>query len=142
MFREDTVFFNINPFEEYEKVKEIWLELQEKSSHSYFLSWQWIENWLKCLPDSQFIEFTYGTFKSVPIVAYFVGHKNSVESQIIYCNRGHLNATGCADKDEITIEHNGVLLDRNAKSMAPFNLFPLKSSNWDEYYVLQFFLSN
>ena len=124
--------YEVNPFNQLEKVKSIWLELQNNCQHSFFLSWSWMESWLKTLDQSQEIHFIYGLNNDTPFIGYFIGLKKGIRNKLIYANRAYLNSTGDSQLDEITIEYNSILFN---PSLAPDNILEQllhKHTLWDE----------
>lgn len=125
--------YELNPFNNFEKVKSVWSTLQEACPHSFFLSWEWVETWIKCLPSTQNIRFVYAEDKGKVIFCYFVGTKKGFGNSIVYCTRGYLNSTGDDLIDEITIEYNGFLLDPRVTMHDFSDLLAESIIPWDEF---------
>jgi len=132
MTNKKITFYKINPLKNSEQVRETWKYLQENSPHSFFLSWPWIETWLNCLPTNQNISFIYGTLNDKPVIGYFYGLTKGFGNAITYCTRGYLNSTGIEKQDEITIEYNGILLDKSVSECDLSDLLTKDISPWDE----------
>ncbi|MDH5424036.1 MAG: GNAT family N-acetyltransferase [Gammaproteobacteria bacterium] len=128
------VFYELNPFYEFEKVKSIWLFLLKICPHSFFLSWEWIGAWIKCLPSTQDVRFVYVEDKSGVIFAFFVGIKKGFENSFIYCSRGYLNSIGEDLFDEITIEYNGFLLSPVVTKYNYSKLLSYSVKRWGEFH--------
>lgn len=124
-------FHQINPFDEINKTKQIWLSIEAKANNSFYLSWSWMENWLNCLDSRQNIVFVYATNHNLPVFCYFLGLQSRFERKIIYARRAYLNQTGDRQLDCITIEHNGILIDQSFEQTNFTDVFQ-KSKLWDE----------
>lgn len=134
MNKPNTSYYTLNPLVEYKKVKQIWTELEGNCPHSFFISWIWIQTWLKTLPRSQKVVFVYGVNHKDPFIAYFVGWKNGFINRIIYGKKGFLNSTGNQKQDEITIEYNGVMFNSNASPQDFHTGFLGQVSNWNQLF--------
>ncbi|MBL4865491.1 MAG: GNAT family N-acetyltransferase [Pseudomonadales bacterium] len=128
---EDISFHQLNPFLEFDQTMRIWQSIEKNAANSFYLSWVWMENWLSCLSSEDKVIFVFGEHKNKPVFCYFLGLKKGVDSKITYCNRAYLNGTGDFNKDAITIEQNGILID---KAFGESNLSSVfqKASTWDE----------
>ena len=122
------------PKNEISRLACVWKQLSHASDPSFFLSWPWIENWLNCLPESTKVMFV-GLFEDdMPIAGFFVGTQTGIKHQVIYAQRGFLNATGDAVLDEITIEQNGILFNGDTSQIIHKlrELISDGSFSWDE----------
>lgn len=93
----------------------LWCNLETRAGASFFLSWDWIGYWLR---ESQVSPY--------PVVAR---HQDRVVAMALLLpsrRRGHhvlrtnalmLNRSGNSEIDIITIEHNGILIDRDFVSV-------------------------
>lgn len=131
----ELLFYQLNPLSEFIKTKNIWQSIEKNADNSFYLSWEWMGNWLGCLTGTENITFIYAEFNQQPVFCYFLGLKKGIQSKIIYCNRAYLNRTGNPQKDQITLEHNGILIDKDYAQHS--NIIFEKNSNWDEL-VAQF----
>ena len=89
-----------------------WRALEARSETSFFLSWSWIGPWLACLPATvkpRLLRATRGS----EVLGLAVAVDARIHELPLPVGRAvWLNATGDSALDAITIEHNGLLLDR------------------------------
>lgn len=104
----------MNPFSHYQLVKETWTNLEKNSHISFFNSWGWVSNWLKCLPENTNIEFIVNYHNEQAISCFFLGIKQSTEHKIFNKSRAYLNNTGYDEYDEIVVEYNSILCKEEA----------------------------
>jgi len=131
MQQKDLTFHQVNPFEEYELTKNTWLNIEKKSNTSFYLSWIWMANWLKCLSSDENIIFVYASYNNTPVFCYFLGIQKQISHKIIYSPRAYLNKTGNKRKDSITVEYNGILVDKDFQQTEFTEVFE-KSNDWYE----------
>lgn len=92
-----------------------WLALQARSDHSFFQSWTWIGCWLRMLPASiRPLVLRASVGDAVVGLGVLVPHR-TVRHGLVVANGLHLHATGRAGLDQLTIEHNGLLVDRSGR---------------------------
>ncbi|MEX1032214.1 MAG: GNAT family N-acetyltransferase [Cellvibrionaceae bacterium] len=117
--------------ENLEKIEATWRQLTDNFPHSYFLSWGWMESWLASQQDTSNILCIFGYRDSTPCFGFFVGYNNYRKYGFYPTRSAHLNATGKANKDIITIEYNGILSAVDSPPIFPSLLFspPLKACN-------------
>ena len=91
-----------------DELSEIWLELEQRSEASFFQSWGWIGTWYRCLPEG------------VERVVFQAHHSGRLVAMgILAAPRASggrilsLHETGDMRFDAITIEHNGILCERD-----------------------------
>ena len=91
-----------------DELSEIWLELEQRSEASFFQSWGWIGTWYRSLPDT--VErIVFQAHHAGRLVAMGVLAKPRASGSRILS----LHETGDIRFDAITIEHNGILCDRD-----------------------------
>ena len=90
-------------------VERIWRRLEAAAKPSYFLSWGWIENWLACLPRSEMPRLAVFTKDGEPRAACMLSHRFLLRHHMVPSRALFVNATGLPARDDLTIEHNGVL---------------------------------
>ena len=103
---------SLRPLTDLAALERDWLGLQPRSDHSFFQSWTWIGCWLKMLPAS-IRPLVLRALRGGTIVGLgvFVPHR-TVRHGFVVSNGLHLHETGRAEFDQLTIEHNGLLVDR------------------------------
>lgn len=84
-----------------------WHSLYDKNQHSFFLSWAWLETWIKTLPDDIDVEIVLAKQNNQPIAAFAIGVSNS---EFLRSSSAIVGATGIPELDNITIEKNGLLI--------------------------------
>ncbi|MGF1682397.1 GNAT family N-acetyltransferase [Photobacterium minamisatsumaniensis] len=88
----------------YEHLENIWLDLEKKSVANFFISWNWIGNWLK-----------QHVHKHKSLIVYYgdevVGCGIIIESKSFFRNTYYLNHTGDDNLDQVWIEHNNFVID-------------------------------
>lgn len=104
---------SLDPLTDLAGLERDWLGLQPRSDHSFFQSWTWIGCWLTMLPPS-IRPLVLRALRGGTIVALgvFVPHR-TIRHGFIVSNGLYLHETGRAEFDQLTIEHNGLLVDRD-----------------------------
>lgn len=108
----DEIRVSLDPLTDPVALKRDWLGLQPRSDHSFFQSWTWIGCWLQMLPSSirpLVLRATCGG--TVVGLGVFIQHR-TIRHGFVASTALHLHETGRADFDQLTIEHNGLLVDR------------------------------
>lgn len=131
----DTIDIALQPLENPGKLEALWTDLEQRADGSFFLSWQWIGNWLASLP--------LGT-RPHALVARRAGQ---VVGLALLCPRTQwrfgvlrtrcwlLHETGERTFDRLFVEYNGILADRScagAVLAACFDWLGRRLTNWDE----------
>ena len=84
-----------------------WKKIEEQSNCSFFLSWHWIETWLRCFePTTEVLRIYY--LEELVGIALLVRSKE-IRHGVITSNRLMLHETGDVDQDQVWIEYNGIL---------------------------------
>lgn len=92
-----------------DEIRELWLELQSRTTFSFFLSWGWVSVWLDTIPESSNVDFVLARKDGEPYCCFFLGVKKGLHHWLFYKTRSYLNETGDDEIDELTIEFNMVL---------------------------------
>lgn len=128
------IFHFYNPFNETEITKKIWLNLLEKSPHSYFTSWGWVSTWLASLPkDLVEIQLIAGYIDNEPIIAFFMGRNIQKRFGILPTQVISLNETANRYYDILTVEYNSMLFDPSPSIDLDSLFHHLNSLDWDEF---------
>ncbi len=117
----------INPIDDIGEARNTWLKVQANAQHSFFTSWGWIETWLNSLSDDCNASMLVGTDSGRPIFCCIIVESVSTRHRIFRKNRGYLNATGDKICDALTIEYNGILVDKDFVGQSNFLIDPLLS---------------
>ncbi len=116
----------------------------ESGKPSFFLTWEWVENWIKTLPENIPVFLMVLTGENIPKTAFFVGAP-STNIAHFFLKKLYLNTTGIPAFDEIYIEYNKMLVEGNcpAPLEAVLTRLPL---DWDEFVMpaleAHFFFNN
>ncbi len=92
-----------------DKLEADWLDLEEKANNSFFLSWHWINTWLKKCAGKPILVSTYKD--NILVALGFLEHNIETRHRFLNVNQLWLNRCGNHDKDQIWIEHNDFLID-------------------------------
>lgn len=115
-------------------VGRIWQSLEARGQHSYFLSWGFIENWLASLSADERPSLAVILDRGQPSAAFFLAHKRLRRNLLMTSNALYFNATGSPKRDELGIEHNGMLAAPGARrSLAA--VLELLPGEWDELFL-------
>lgn len=116
-----------------------WLELQARSSPSFFQSWTWIETWLDHTPGER---AALRARRDGWLVALGVLALKPIRRRgIIPVNLLSLQETGDPDLDRLAVEYNGFLIDRYEspdlpasllRALADWRATPTFGAEWDE----------
>jgi hypothetical protein len=122
-----------DPFSQFVNVRCIWMSLLQKCPHHYFLSWGWVETWLKSLPPECGVSFVAGFKEDVPVIAFFVGCQDTVRHGVFRARRLSLNSTLIPHIDALCVEYNAILIDPDISLSLEtlVELMPIK--DWDEF---------
>ncbi|MFT6735054.1 MAG: hypothetical protein ACJAS9_003257 [Polaribacter sp.] len=105
----------LNPFTNAITVKKVWTLLEQEAEVSFFNSWGWISTWLNCLPDTTQLELIINYIDNQPVCCFFLGVKKGVEHKIFNKKRGYLNNTGHEKYDDLVVEYNSILCNKNIR---------------------------
>src|SRR5512134_818617 len=103
---------SLGPLTDLAALERDWLGLQPRSDHSFFQSWTWIGCWLTMLPAS-IRPLVLCAIRGGRVVGLgvFVPHR-TIRHGFVVSNGLYLHETGRAEFDQLSIEHNGLLVDR------------------------------
>lgn len=122
-----------NPIKDFDLVEKIWRSLLEKTSHSYFMSWGWMANWIKSLPVDNDVQLLVGYIEKDPVIAFFVGAKKKRRYGFLPTRIMSLNSTADPYFDQLYIEYNSVLVDQSIPLNEDIFHTILGLQNWDEF---------
>ena len=130
------IFKSYNPFSEYSLVEDIWISMLQECPHTYYLSWQWIDIWLKSLPSDCKIELVVGFIDDVPNIAFFLGTGTTTLCKFLAFNQVSLNQTLIHDIDVATyVEYNTILIKPTTTISLGSLLGILPVESWDEFQI-------
>jgi CelD/BcsL family acetyltransferase involved in cellulose biosynthesis len=113
------------------RVARIWQALERFGTPSYFQSWAWISTWLRQLPPGEAPVLAVLGPDASPRAACFLSRRRLVRHGFVSSRALFLNVTGDPRLDDLTIEHNAILVD----PAAPLTLRELVAAlpdEWDE----------
>jgi CelD/BcsL family acetyltransferase involved in cellulose biosynthesis len=109
----------------------IWRDLERAARPSYFLTWGWIENWLAMLPRDETPALAVIREGGEATGAFFLGRRLVFRHRVLPSRALFVNATGVPRRDELCIEHNGVL----GRACSLQGLIELLPGGWDELFL-------
>jgi protein-tyrosine-phosphatase/CelD/BcsL family acetyltransferase involved in cellulose biosynthesis/predicted ATP-grasp superfamily ATP-dependent carboligase len=98
-------------------VADLWRELETRTDASFFLSWDWIGCWLRESAVSPYLIIARHQDRVVAMALLQPSRRR--RHHFLGTNALMLHQTGDPNTDVITIEHNGILVDRDFASIAP-----------------------
>jgi CelD/BcsL family acetyltransferase involved in cellulose biosynthesis len=101
---------DIQPLKGVASLAPIWRELEARAAANFFLSWTWIGCWLETIA-AQSLLLSVSAEDRIVALGLLV-ESCARRHVLIHSRQLHLNETGSPDIDRITIEHNGLLIDR------------------------------
>ena len=107
----DIVVRSYNPFTQFDIVKEIWISLLKRCPHTYFLSWQWKDLWIKSLPPDCNITLIAGFRNESPVIAFFIGSTITTRHKFIPIQQLSINTTYLPHVDDLYFEYDGILVE-------------------------------
>ena len=128
-----------DPVTQYEVVKEKWLLLEKKCSHSYWLSWEWNEIWIKELPTVSKLFLVVGLMDEQPVIAFFIGTNHTLRNRFFMVEQMALNQTLISQFDVINyVEYNAILIDPEVTITLDRLLDSIPIKSWDEFQMMRF----
>jgi CelD/BcsL family acetyltransferase involved in cellulose biosynthesis len=129
---------NITPLPAQPLLAQQWRELAANSPHSFFLSWPWINTWLKCIqPTVTPMLLTVSKDRQL-IAAAIIVKRKIWRHHLIPVKTWVLNATGDRRFDSICTEHNGLLTANGYEHAAwdeVLDHFAAHEKSWDEFHL-------
>lgn len=111
----------------------LWQSLEARATPNFFLSWLWVDAWLTTFnPDFRLVQIQCD---SVLVGLGLLTCNEEIRHRILRSRMLRLGRTGNAVQDQIWIEYNGLLLDRQHEHSAPAALLQqlLQQDDWDEF---------
>ncbi len=113
------------------RAEAIWRDLERTARPAYFLTWGWIENWLAMLPRGEAPALAVIRDAGAITGAFFLGRRRLIRHRVLPSRGAFLNATGVPSRDELSIEHNGIL----GRGCTLAQLIELLPGDWDELFL-------
>jgi CelD/BcsL family acetyltransferase involved in cellulose biosynthesis len=138
MFEQELPSVALIDIDDREDLGHAWLDLQQRSRHSFFTSWGWVKCWLECLPQSIHPQALIAENSNGIVGLGLMNHRRRRRRKVVVSNGLFLNETGVDELDALTVEHNGLLAD---SAIAPdvkracLEFLLNQVSDWDELVV-------
>jgi CelD/BcsL family acetyltransferase involved in cellulose biosynthesis len=113
------------------RVETLWCDLERSARPAYFLTWGWVENWLAMLPRGEAPGLAVIRDGNEISGAFFLGRRTQVRHRVLPSRGLYVNATGVQSRDELCIEHNGIL----GRGLSLAKLIELMPDDWDELFL-------
>lgn len=113
------------------EIERIWLALTAAGAPSYFLSWGWMQTWVRALPPSVNLQLAVFENGGEPVMAGFLGHTNVTRRKIFRSKAYLLNETGHRPYDQVFVEYNS-LIGRPDLPVRLDEIVSLLPGKWDE----------
>jgi CelD/BcsL family acetyltransferase involved in cellulose biosynthesis len=107
-----TVSVELTPARGLAGLAEDWRSLEARADGSFFLSWRWIGTWLAELPAAIAPLCLRARAGGETVGLALLTPRRIRRAGLIAARQLHLNVAGDAGLDQLTIEYNGLLLDR------------------------------
>lgn len=130
----------LTPAGDLDALERDWIDLERRSNGGFFLSWGWIDAWLHALPP-ELRPLRLEARRGERCVGLALLVERRARRRGVIVSRGlHLHETGRAALDKLTIEHNGVLADRDAEDAVRaaclrFLTGGVAQGRWDEVFL-------
>jgi len=114
-------------------IEPLWQTLEARATPNFFLSWQWVDAWLTTFnPGCRLVQIQC---ESQLVGLGLLTCNEETRHRILHSRVLRLGRTGDAVQDQIWIEYNGLLLDRQHEQSAPAALLQqlLQENDWDEF---------
>lgn len=105
-----TVLVQFKSSSQHDEVASKWRTLFLRSEQTFFLSWEWIGNWLQDLP-AEFI-ICEASIQNKTVGLCIIIRQLQRRRGVINSKRIYLNRSGIKEHDQIWIEYNDFLLDK------------------------------
>lgn len=124
-----------SPIPDIDELGRAWSDLQRRARHSFFTSWGWMKCWLACLPDDVQPQVLMAKSGDEIVGLSLLCRRLNRRRKVLIADGLFLNETGNEELDELTIEHNGLLVDSSQAieiSRACLTFLMEQHSEWDE----------
>ena len=127
----------IEPLPSLLEVERDWRDLEGRSDRSFFISWSWIGAWLTALPAHIRPELLRVQSQGRTVAMGVLVRRRLWRHGVFLSRALFLNCTGDPDLDSLTIEYNGLLVERGFAQEAGQSCidFLLSRDDWDEWFL-------
>ena len=126
----------VTPLTDVDALGPVWRELEERADCSFFQSWTWIGSWLKALPDVSALSMMTVKNGQTIVGLAVIGRRFARRHRFVGVRGWFLNETGDPALDTLTVEHNGVLMQRGMERLildAVVRNALASMARWDEF---------
>lgn len=116
----DDLQFVLGPCVLGDDVRQLWGRLENGAAGSFFLSWAWVETWLRCLPGCIRPQLLTAERAGEVVGAAIVVIRRERRRGVLNVRQLHVHSTGDPALDCIWIEHNGFV----GEAAAQRNVWP------------------
>lgn len=127
---------NVTSIERYEGLSSDWITVESSSNETFFLSWNWINNWLESY--SPKVDVLTVRFEGNLVGIALLCRSEFSQANRFNSKRLHINQTGDSRLDQIWTEYNGILSSIGHEASVRLLMLPYLVSNyasWDELHV-------
>lgn len=134
---ESDIDVNLTPIDDADALEREWRALETASAHSFFTSWSWIGHWLAHLPPTLRPQLLRATRGGATVGLAVLVKRRIRQHHVFTSNALFLNETGDPYYDQLTIEHNGILAQRDcaASVVTACVQFLLRRRDWEELFL-------
>ena len=97
---------------DFSHIAKMWLDLERRSSCSFFQSWGWISTWLQQLPRGVQPKILVAYDDSIAVGLGVLIAESHLRNGFTRSNGLYVSETGMPRLDRLTIEYNGILVQR------------------------------
>jgi len=102
----------LEPLPGREQLAELWRALEARSDASFYLGWSWIGCWLQAIDGAVVPRLLHARRAGSTVGLALLVHARLLRGGIVPLRSLHLHATGHPQYDMLTIEYNGLLVER------------------------------
>lgn len=121
-----------------ESLADAWQALEARAEPSFFQSWGWIGCWLDCLPPDLSPEVAEVRWRGGIVGLGILVRRTLMRRGVVRSRTLLLHQTGDEALDDIYVEHNGLLCDRQFTAAAEQRLVDWlveRDHDWDELHL-------
>ena len=101
------IAFRVEPVPPLEELAVLWSAFDSHGEHSFFLSWNWVGTWLRCVPTRHSTRLLRAVEGTRTVGMALLGLNQRRFAGLWKASQGWLNASGDPAFDCITVEYNG-----------------------------------
>ena len=132
----DTYSVSITPLKALAELKKEWLDLENRSNGSFFLSWSWIGAWISTFNPDCYVLKVHQNQHLVALA--LLTRSQSSQWNRFPSSRIHIHQKGDSASDQIWTEYNGLLVSDNHRIpaiSATMSYLQTSFPDWDELVI-------